>query len=54
MNASGRRARQARQNFNHLAPRQRPNYKKRSKEVAAQHEANLRRRENERRMRGAK
>jgi hypothetical protein len=35
MNANGRRARQAAHNFNHLAPRQRPNYKKRDAAIAA-------------------
>lgn len=51
---NARRRKQAANNFNHLSPRQRPNYKKRSAEVAEAHEQNLRQRENERRMRGKK
>lgn len=42
MNANGRRQRQAKNNFGHLAPRQRPNYKKRDVAAAARHEANYR------------
>lgn len=42
MNASGRRQRQAKNNFNHLAPRQRPNYKRRDLATSVRHEANLR------------
>lgn len=38
MNANGRRARQAKNNFRHLAPRQRPNYKKRDVAAAVAHE----------------
>ena len=54
-NTSGRRLRQAMNGFKHLAPRQRPNYKKRSSEAAAAHNARMIQRENERRMRkGAK
>lgn len=41
MNASGRRYRQAIQGFNHLAPRQRPNYKKRDAETSARHQAKV-------------
>lgn len=41
MNASGRRRRQAKQNYNHLAPRQRPNYKKRDAVSAAAHNARV-------------
>lgn len=37
-----RRAKQAAQKFNHLAPRQRPNYKQRSAEASVRHEAELR------------
>lgn len=48
MNASSRRQRQAKNNFNHLAPKQRPNYKKRDAEAAARHQADLLRRERER------
>lgn len=42
MNANGRRARQAKQNYNHLAKRQRPNYKKRDIQTSVRHEARLR------------
>lgn len=41
MNASGRRQRQAKNNYSHLAPRQRPNYKKRDEATAAAHNANV-------------
>ena len=41
MNASGRRQRQAKNGYNHLAPRQRPNYKKRDKETSARHNARI-------------
>lgn len=41
MNASGRRARQAKQNYSHLAPRQRPNYKKRDLEASRRHAARV-------------
>ncbi len=37
MNASGRRCRQAKQKFNHLTPRQRPNYKMRDKASSERH-----------------
>ena len=48
MNASGRRQRQAANGFAHLAPRQRPNYKKRDAATSA---ARLRRQiDTERRM----
>lgn len=40
------RRRQAANNFSHLPPRQRPNFKKRSAEAAARHEARLRATEN--------
>lgn len=53
-NASGRRYKQAISGFKHLAPRQRPNYKKRSSEAAAAHNARLRQRENERNARRGK
>lgn len=36
-NASGRRYKQAIAGFKHLAPRQRPNYKKRDADAAAKH-----------------
>lgn len=42
MNANGRRQRQAKNNFGHLAPRQRPNYKKRDLTASVQHEAKYR------------
>lgn len=51
---NARRRKQAANNFNHLSPRQRPNYKKRSAEVATAHEQNLRQRERERQQRGKK
>lgn len=35
MNASGRRYKQALNGFKHLAPRQRPNYRKRDAEASA-------------------
>lgn len=54
MNASGRRQRQAKNNFSHLSPRQRPNYKKRDANAAAMHQRKLLSREQERRQRGAK
>lgn len=37
MNANGRRYKQAKSGYNHLAPRQRPNYKKRDAETSARH-----------------
>jgi len=49
-----RRRRQAAQNFNHLCPRQRPNFKQRSAEAAAQHNERRWRAEQERKARGAK
>lgn len=52
-NASGRRYKQAIQGFKHWAKRQRPNYKKRDASAAAAHNAELRRRENERNQRKA-
>lgn len=42
MNANGRRARQAANGYAHLAPRQRPGYKKRSVAVAALRESRFR------------
>lgn len=54
MNASGRRQRQAKNNYNHWAPRQRPNYKKRDKEAASRHNAAVLRREREREQRKKK
>ena len=51
---NARRRRQATNNYNHLAPRQRPNYKRRDTAVSVAHEQRLRQRENERRMRGGK
>lgn len=51
---NARRRKQAAQNYNHLAPRQRPNYKRRDVKTAAAHDAKMRQRENERRQRGAK
>lgn len=41
MNASGRRQRQAAHNYNHLTPRQRPNYKKRDAATSARHLAKI-------------
>lgn len=38
MNANGRRARQAKNGYNHLCPRQRPGYKKRDVATAAARE----------------
>lgn len=35
MNANGRRAKQAANNYGHLCPRQRPNYKKRDAATSA-------------------
>lgn len=49
-----RRRKQAVQNYSHLAPRKRPNYKRRDLSVATAHEARLRQREKERRERGGK
>jgi hypothetical protein len=49
-----RRRRQAKNKFNHLAKKQRPNYKVRAADVAAAHESNVRAREQARRQRGAK
>ena len=51
---NARRRKQAAQNFNHLAPQQRPNYKRRDMATSIAHEQRLRQRENERRMRGGK
>jgi len=42
MSQAKRRRRQMVNNYNHLAPRQRPNYKVRSVEVSTAHEARLR------------
>lgn len=41
MNANGRRARQAAQKYDHLAPRQRPNYKMRDAETSRRHLAKV-------------
>lgn len=41
MNANGRRAKQAANNYGHLTPRQRPNYKKRDAETSARHQARV-------------
>lgn len=41
MNASGRRQRQAKNGYMHLAPRQRPNYKKRDAATSARHHARV-------------
>jgi hypothetical protein len=41
VNANGRRQRQAKQKFNHLASRQRPNYKMRDAETSARHLAKV-------------
>lgn len=38
---NARRRKQAAQNFNHLAPKQRPNYKKRDAETSARHQARV-------------
>jgi hypothetical protein len=54
MNANGRRARQAAQNFNHLTPRQRPNFKRRDAATAARHREDVLRREREREQRKSK
>jgi hypothetical protein len=54
MNASGRRQRQAKNNYNHWAPRQRPNYKKRDRAAAARHTEMVLRREREREQRKSK
>lgn len=54
MNASGRRQRQAKKNYAHLAPRQRPNYKKRDAYTASAHAARMLQRERDRKARGAK
>lgn len=42
MNASGRRQRQAKNGFKHLAPRQRPNYRMRDLATSVRHEQRLR------------
>lgn len=41
MNANGRRYKQATSGFKHLAPRQRPNYKKRDAETSKRHLAKI-------------
>lgn len=51
---NARRRRQAANGFAHLAPQQRPNYKRRDMATSMAHEQRLRQRENERRMRGGK
>lgn len=50
-NTSGRRYKQAINEYKHLAKRQRPNYKKRDSAAAAAHNARIRSRENERNQR---
>lgn len=42
MNANGRRARQARQNYNHISGLGKPVYKKRSLDAQVAHEARVR------------
>lgn len=54
MNAAGRRQRQAKNNFAHLAPRQRPGYKKRDIATATARSQKMLSRERERIARGAK
>jgi hypothetical protein len=46
MNANGRRQRQAKNGYNHLTPRQRPNYKMRDIATSMRHEQRLRATEN--------
>ena len=41
MNANGRRAKQAKNGFAHLTPRQRPNYKRRDAATSARHQAKV-------------
>lgn len=41
MNANGRRAKQAKNGFAHLTPRQRPNYKRRDAAASQRHQAKL-------------
>ena len=41
MNANGRRYRQAKNKYRHLAPRQRPNYKMRDAATSARHLAKV-------------
>lgn len=50
-NASGRRYKQAIGGYKHIDKRHRPKYKKRSIQAAAEHNARLIQRENERRAR---
>jgi hypothetical protein len=54
MNANGRRQRQAKNGFKHLAPRQRPNYKMRDSATAAERSRKKLQAETERRARGWK
>lgn len=49
-----RRRRQAKNNYNHLAPKQRPNFKMRSAEVASARDERKWKAQQERRARGAK
>lgn len=42
MNAAGRRQRQAKNDYKHMAKRKRPNYKKRDAETSARHLARVR------------
>lgn len=46
MNAAGRRQRQAKNNYMHLAPLDRPSYKKRDAAASARHLEKLRQTEN--------
>ena len=46
MNANGRRQRQAKNGYAHLAKRQRPNYRKRDVQTSIRHEQKLRETEN--------
>lgn len=41
MNAAGRRQRQAKNGYSHLAPRQRPNYKRRDLAASQKHQAKV-------------
>lgn len=54
MNANGRRYRQAINDFNHLAPRQRPNYKKRDAATSQRHLEKVMATENRMRMNSKK
>lgn len=54
MNANGRRYRQAKNGYSHLAPRQRPGYKRRDIAVASAKSAKKLQAQRERIARGAK